>query len=49
MESSHSSNLSDWMQGSLLVQTPFGKSPVLEQYQRLPDDIEDVKSLGTST
>lgn len=49
MECSDFSNLSDWMQSSLVAQTPFGKSSMLGQYQRLPDGIKDVKCLGTST
>lgn len=50
MECSQFSILSDWMQSSPLVQTLFAKSPMLGQYQRLPDGIKDqVKCLGTST
>lgn len=50
MECSQFRILSDWMQSSPLVQAPFGKFPVLGQYQRLPDGIKDqVKCLGTTT
>lgn len=34
VECCHFSNLSDWMQSSLPAQTPFGKSSMLDQYQR---------------
>lgn len=48
VQRSHFSNLNDWLQSSLLVQTPFGKSPEVVQYRGLPDGMKDMMPLGTS-